>query len=115
MTAKYGPDIVIVHGDDTGVDEAVAIVCRGFRMKDVNYPCEWDRLGGEAEISRNREMVSAGAQLCVIVHRSMAGKGPVDLARQVILAGIPTYLIDDEQGVPRGLSPTRTPRNSLRW
>jgi hypothetical protein len=103
MIARYGPDIVIVHGNDTGVDEAVAIVCRGFRMKDVNYPCEWDRLGGEAEIFRNREMVRAGAQLCVIVHRSMAGKEPADLARQAIMAGIPTYLIDDDQGVPRRL------------
>ena len=103
LLAKYGPDIVIAHGDDTGVDESVAVVCRGFRIRTVVYPCDWDRLGADAEIFRNREMVRAGAGLCVIVCRTLLGKGPKDLARQAIMAGVPTYLIEDERGMPRRL------------
>src|SRR5262245_37607263 len=100
LTAKYGQDIVIAHGDDTGIDEAVATVCRGFRIRAVVYPCDWDRLGADAEIFRNREIVRAGADLCVIVCRSQLGKGLKDLARQALAAEVPTYLIGDEEGRP---------------
>jgi YspA, cpYpsA-related SLOG family len=103
LLAKYGPDIVIAHGDDTGVDETVAFVCSGFKLRAIVYPCDWDWLGADAEIFRNREMVRAGVNLCVIVHRALLGKGPKDLARQAIMAGIPTYLIEDERGMPRRL------------
>jgi hypothetical protein len=47
--------------------------------------------------------VRTGAELRVIVHRALLGKGPKDLARQAIMAGIPTYLIEDERGMPVGL------------
>jgi hypothetical protein len=103
LLAKYGPDIVIGHGDDAGVDQAVAIVCRGFRVRAVVYPCDWDRIGADAEIFRNGEMVRAGADLCVVVCRSLLGKGPKDLARQAIMAGIPTYLVEGDRGLPRWL------------
>jgi hypothetical protein len=48
-------------------------------------------------------MVRAGADLCVIVCRSLLGKGPKDLARQAIMAGISTYVIEDGRGVLRRL------------
>jgi hypothetical protein len=51
---------------------------------------------------RNQEMVQAGADLCVALHRSIeASKGTKDCVRQAMAAGIPTYLIADEQGVPK--------------
>jgi hypothetical protein len=37
----------------------------------------------------------------VSVHRCPLGERSRDLARQAILAGIPTWLIDGEEGVPR--------------
>ncbi len=61
-----------------------------------------DRLGEDAETFRFREMIRARADLCVVVHRSLAATlGAKDRARQAIAAGIPTYLIDSEQAVPR--------------
>ena len=37
----------------------------------------------------------------MIVHRSLLDAGTKDMARQAIAAGVPTYLIDSEQGVRR--------------
>jgi len=52
---------------------------------------------------RNREMLRAGASLCVILHRSVLDARTKDLARQAIEAGVPTYLIDSEEGKVRRL------------
>jgi hypothetical protein len=103
MVARYGPDIVIVHGDDTGVAESFATAARGQRIKTEEHIADFGRLGKEAIRFRNREMLRAGAQLCVIVHRSVLDAGTRDLARQAIEAGVPTYLIDSEEGKPRPL------------
>ena len=54
---------------------------------------------------QNREMLRPGAGLCLILHRSAFDERMKDLARQAIEAGVPKYLIADERGVPRRLSP----------
>jgi hypothetical protein len=95
---------VIVHGDDTGVEHAFATVARALRIKAEPNSADFDHLGEDAEPFRNREMIHAGADLCIVVHRSLvASRGVKDCARQAIEAGIHTYLIDSEQAVPRRL------------
>jgi hypothetical protein len=55
-------------------------------------------------------MLRPGAGLCVVFQRSMGDDEQVkDLARQAIEAGVPTYLIADERGVPRRLRPDSGP------
>jgi hypothetical protein len=47
-------------------------------------------------------MVQAGADLCIALHRSIeTSKGTKDCVRQALAAGIPVWLIEDEQGVPK--------------
>jgi hypothetical protein len=104
MLARYGPDIVIVHGDDTGVAESFATAAKGQRIRTEEHVADFAHLGKEAIRFRNREMLRAGAQLCVILRRSVLDAGTRDLARQAIEASVPTYLIADEQGVPRRLT-----------
>ena len=49
-------------------------------------------------------MVAAGAGLCIAVHRYVFNsKGTKDCANQAIAAGIPTYLIDGDEGKPKRL------------
>ncbi len=51
---------------------------------------------------RDREMVKAGADLCIALHRSIeTSKGTKDCVRQALAAGIPVYLIEDDQAIPR--------------
>jgi hypothetical protein len=38
LVSRYGTGIEIAYGDDTGVDDAVAAVCRGFRIRATVYP-----------------------------------------------------------------------------
>jgi hypothetical protein len=104
LVERYGPGIVIVHGDGTGVDESFATAARGLGVAVEAHPADWDRLGLGAGSIRNGEMVRAGADLCVVVHRFLINsKVTKDCARQAIEAGIPTYLIESEKAVPRRL------------
>src|SRR5262249_17521623 len=100
MVARYGADIVIVHGDDTGVAESFATAAKGQRIRTEEHVADFAHLGKEAIRFRNREMLRAGAQLCVILHRALLDAATNDLARQAIDAGVPTYLIDSEEGKP---------------
>jgi hypothetical protein len=100
MTARYGPDIVIVHGDDTGASESFALTAKGQRIKAEEHVADFDQLGDGAIRFRNHAMLR-GAGLCVIVHRSILDAGTKDLARQAIEAGVPTYLIDSDDGADR--------------
>jgi hypothetical protein len=100
MVARYGPDIVIVRSDDTGVAESFATAARGQRIRIEEHVADFAHLGQEAIRFRNRELLRAGAHLCVILHRCVLDAGTRDLARQAIEAGVPTYLIDSEEGRP---------------
>jgi hypothetical protein len=101
MVARYGPDIVIVHVDDTGVAEFFATAARGQRIRTEEHVANFAHLGQEAIRFRNREMLRAGAVLCVILHGTMLDAATRDMARQSIAAGIATYLIDSDEGQPR--------------
>lgn len=101
LADRHGPDLVIVHGHATGVDESWSDVCRGLGFAQEPHPADWDRLGNRAGPVRNAEMVAAGAVLCLAFHRFLPGsKGTKDCCRRAIAAGIPTYLIDSDAGNP---------------
>ncbi len=53
------------------------------------HVADWKGLGNVAGPARNREMVEAGADLCIALHRSIeASKGTKDCMRQALAAGI---------------------------
>jgi hypothetical protein len=101
LTLRYGPDIVIVHSDDTGVSESFALAAKGQRVKTEEYMADFDHL--DVYRFRNREVLRPGAGLCIIAHRTLLDAGSKDLATQAISAEVPTYLIADEDGAPRRL------------
>jgi hypothetical protein len=104
LVARYGPDIVIVHGDATGVDESFDMAARGLGVATEPHPADWDRFGRMAGPLRNEAMFKAGAELCIVVHRFLPGsKGTRDCARKTIAAGIPTYLVDSAKAMPKRL------------
>jgi hypothetical protein len=48
------------------------------------------------------EMVQAGADLCIALHRSIeTSKGTRDCVRQALAAGIPVWLIESEEAIPK--------------
>lgn len=109
LMARYGPDLVIVHGGAAGVDDAFDLAAKGLGLAVEPHPVtdqEWDRLGKSAGPRRNTKMVALGADLCIAVHKFIPGsKGTRDCATKAIAAGIPTYLIDSEEAKPKRLRP----------
>ncbi len=101
---RYGTGLVVVHGAATGADAAFATAARELGVAEEGHPADWDRLGKRAGPMLNQRMVNAGADLCIAIHRFIPGsKGTKDCARRAIEAGIPTYLIDSDEAVPKRL------------
>lgn len=82
LFAKYGPDLVSIHGGAPGVDNASAVACRELGLAAEPHVADWKGLGNIAGPARNREMVASGADMCIAVHGSLAtSKRTVDCAR----------------------------------
>ena len=78
------------------------MACRKLGITAEAHLADRKGLGNVAGPTRNREMVEAGAALCVALHRRIgASKGTKDCVRQALAAGIPVYLIEDNRRVPR--------------
>jgi hypothetical protein len=105
LISRYGPDLVIVHGDATGVEESFVTAAKGFGLTIEAHPARWHSLGPAAGPMRTEEMVEAGADLCVALHRSIArSMGTKGCIRKALAAGIPVYLIESDKTIPRRLS-----------
>ena len=104
LLARFGPGLIIVHGDAAGVDAAFAAACDELGVEQERHPADWDRLGKRAGPIRNAEMVALGAVLCLAVHKRIRfSKGTKNCSRLAIEAGIPTWLIDNDAGAPKRL------------
>jgi hypothetical protein len=104
LIGQYGYDLVIIHGRAAGVDKAFAEACQHFSIKAEPLVADWKGLGNIAGPARNREMVESGADMCIALHRTLeTSEGTKDCIRQALAAGIPVYLIDSEEAIPRRL------------
>jgi hypothetical protein len=102
LLARYGPDLVVVHGGAPGVDQAFNVAGSELGLTVEPHLADWRGLGNVAAPMRNREMVEAGADLCIALHRTLeTSKGTKDCIRQALAAGIPVYLIEDDSVTPR--------------
>jgi hypothetical protein len=81
LIARYGPEIIVVHGGGDGVDASfaeaakalgIAIEVRAISRETTMFP-----MVGQ----RNHELLRGGANLCVAVHRQVAScEKTVDLS-----------------------------------
>jgi len=123
LMARYGPSLTIVHGGGKGIDQAFAEACDDASIEQERHPARWRELNhaeavlrqdrkdvyynANAAAIRDAEMVEAGADVCLVVHREIRlAKSPRECARLALEARIPTYLIDDEYVRPRRIRPS---------
>jgi hypothetical protein len=101
LLARYGPDMVIIHGGACGVDEAFAKACRKLGVVAEPHLADSKALGNVAGPARTRATVGSGADMCIAVHGSLAtSKGTKDCVREALAAGIPVFLIEDDRAIP---------------
>jgi YspA, cpYpsA-related SLOG family len=56
LLARYGADIVVVHGGAPGLDNAFAVACRKLGVVAEPQVADWKGLGNVAGPARNRDM-----------------------------------------------------------
>jgi hypothetical protein len=112
---RYGAGVVIVHGAATGIDQSFARACTKLDVAHEPHAARWDVLDAPGPViredksgraynanagpARNAEMVAAGAGMWVAFHRRLArSRGTKDCVRRAIKEGIPTYLVDLQNG-----------------
>jgi hypothetical protein len=101
LLARYGPDLVIVHGGAPGVDQSFSEACRHLGIPAEPHVADRKGVGNIAGPARNREMVQAGADLCIALHRTLeTSKGTKDCIRQALAAGITVYLVEGDEAIP---------------
>jgi hypothetical protein len=106
LIARYGCDIVVVHGGCPGVDESFNKACKSLGVAVEVRLATWPQTGTPTIANRNRELIKPGADLCVALHQAIRGSQRTrDCVLQAIQAGIPTFLIEDERAVPVRLRP----------
>lgn len=100
---RYGADdLIIVEGEQKGVDLTFRAAAERAGLYVEPHPARWGNYGDNAGPMRNREMVRAGATLCIGVHNHIAvSRGTRNCISQAFRASIPCYLIESETGEPR--------------
>jgi hypothetical protein len=94
--------LVVVHGGAPGVDQSFKVAGRELGLTVEPHLADWKGLDNVAGPMRIQEMVEAGADLCIALHRTLqTSKGTKDCIRQALAAGIPVYLIEDGSATPR--------------
>ena len=102
LLARYGPTIVIIHGGEPGVDHAVAAACQELAVRAEPRLVSFHQTGLPTIGAKNLELIKASPELCIAIHQTInTSKKTRDCVQQALQAGIPTYLVVDEHGVPR--------------
>jgi YspA, cpYpsA-related SLOG family len=106
LVARYGADLVVVHGGAPGVDTSFHLMCQKHGVTLKPFRADWRGLGKIAGPARNKEMVESGADLCIALHRTIqTSKGTKDCIRQALAAGIAVWLIEDDEAIPKRIQP----------
>lgn len=98
LIAKFPDDktITLVHGAAPGADSLAAkfmvnatkfLASKGYRVVIEPHPADWDKYRNAAGPIRNREMVEAGADICV-AFVAPDSKGTVGCMKMCADAGI---------------------------
>lgn len=89
--------MTLVHGGcPKGADQIAEEVAFELGWNVEKRPAQWDALGKSAGFVRNKQMVEAGAHVC-LAFIDNESKGATHCASLARVAGIPTYVWDNPQ------------------
>jgi hypothetical protein len=96
LAVARGEPFTVVHGDAAGADRIADIWARtridiGWPVIAEPHPADWSGLSRSAGIIRNRQMVAAGADVCLAFIRANS-RGSTNCATAAADAGIPIVI-----------------------
>jgi hypothetical protein len=101
LIARYDHEIVIVHGDPTGVVESFQVACKELGIRTETRVPDW-LIGAPPLRLRTDELFNGGVDLCIAVHRFIGiCHRTVDCVRRAVRSGVPTFLIEDNTAALR--------------
>jgi hypothetical protein len=102
LVAHYGRDIVIIHGNEPGVDASFDAAARELGIMAETRVIDRKTTGFPTVGQRNRELLLGGADMCIAVHdRIAACARTLDCVHQALQDRIPTYGIENQHAIPR--------------
>jgi YspA, cpYpsA-related SLOG family len=102
LVARYGPDIVIIHGNEPGVDSSFAAAANELGVRTEARVIDRHRTGHPIVGQWNRELLLGRADMCIAVHNRIAAcPRTLDCVQQALQDGIPTYGIENVHAIPR--------------
>jgi hypothetical protein len=102
LIARYGRDIVIIHGNEPGVDASFAAAAKEMGIAAEARVIDRKNTGFPAVGQRNRELFLGGTDLCIAVHDHLSScPRTLDCVRQALQQGIPTYVVENVHAIPR--------------
>jgi hypothetical protein len=98
---RYGRDILIIHGGEPGVDQAIATACQAHGVQHEARLVSRYHTGIPTISAKNRELIITRPNFCVAIHQTIrSSKRTRDCVLQALQAGIPTFLIENDWAIP---------------
>jgi hypothetical protein len=89
LVARYGPDIVIIHGNEPGADSSFAAAAQELGVSADMRVINRKNTGFLSVGQRTRELLLGGADMCIAVHNRIAAcPRTLDFVRQALQDGI---------------------------
>jgi hypothetical protein len=102
LVARYGRDIVIIHGNELGIDASFGAAAKEMGLNVEARVIDRKNTGFPTVGQRNRELLLGGADMCIAVHNRVAScPRTLDCVLQALQDGIPTYGIENQHAIPR--------------
>jgi hypothetical protein len=90
LVARYGPDIVIIHGNEPGVDSSFAAAAKELGVTAEARVMDRHRTGHPTVGQRSRELLLVGTDMCIAVHNCVAAcPRTLNSVQQALQDGVP--------------------------
>jgi hypothetical protein len=102
LVVRYGPEVVIIHGNEPGVDSSFAAGARELGVRVEARFIDRCQTGFPTVGQRNLELLLGGADMCIAVQNRIAAcPRTLDCVQHALQDGIPTYQIEDVHAISR--------------
>ena len=105
MVARYCRDIVIIHGNEQGVEASFAAAAKELGITAEASVIDRKNTGFLTVGQRNRELLLGGADMCLAIHNRVATcPRTLDCVLQALQERIPDYGIENVHAIPRRIN-----------